>query len=609
MHRQGFVRFTAFAAAAGALLAAAGCSSQRKDTETAGMSGVKAVPTAAQPAAGQEGQGYPDLMGITPPDLTEPGSWARGSAEAEIIDTSTFPVQIQPLTFDGEPTDIEKLLEEGMDKEGKKQLRQGRPNRLVAGELTDQVRAQPGTLFPGIDQTPWSPPDPAIAVGPDHVVETVNMDLAWYTKDGTLQFRTRLDSTGNPGFFEDIGGGSFTFDPKCFYDHESGRFFILALEQYSGGGGQSYITFAVSDDSDPNGVWYKYRTNSKVTIGGSPYWVDYPGLGYDSNAFYVNGNLFGFNGGFGGVLIRSFDKSSVLDGGTAQWTDIRNGNSGSVQATQHFGNNTSPLFIEHWSNTTLMMTAVRNPLSNPQLATRQVTVPSYSTPSSNAPNNGGSLSVLDGRMINSVWRDGRLITGHGIRPNGQNPNRSRWYEIDTRGWPDSGQNPILIQSGNVDGGSGVHTWFPAVYSNDAGDIGLVTAHASSSQFASVQFTGRKAGDPLGTMGALQMGKIGNQAASGRWGDYFDMALDPDGCTFWIVGEYYENGGWRTWIQSFTVSECCRVDINGDGAVNSQDVLAFLNLWTAGDNQADWNDDNTVDTRDVLSFLNDFNAGC
>lgn len=54
---------------------------------------------------------------------------------------------------------------------------------------------------------------------------------------------------------------------------------------------------------------------------------------------------------------------------------------------------------------------------------------------------------------------------------------------------------------------------------------------------------------------------------------------------------------------------CRPDLNGDGAVNSLDMLAFLNLWSAGDGSADWNDDGGVDTLDVLAYLNEWAAGC
>jgi lysyl endopeptidase len=54
---------------------------------------------------------------------------------------------------------------------------------------------------------------------------------------------------------------------------------------------------------------------------------------------------------------------------------------------------------------------------------------------------------------------------------------------------------------------------------------------------------------------------------------------------------------------------CRADFNGDGEVDTQDVLAFLNAWAAGEPEADFNGDGAVDTQDVLAFLNAWNAGC
>ncbi len=54
---------------------------------------------------------------------------------------------------------------------------------------------------------------------------------------------------------------------------------------------------------------------------------------------------------------------------------------------------------------------------------------------------------------------------------------------------------------------------------------------------------------------------------------------------------------------------CAADFNGDGDVNTQDVLAFLNAWTAGDSSADFNNDGTINTQDVLAFLNAWTAGC
>lgn len=54
---------------------------------------------------------------------------------------------------------------------------------------------------------------------------------------------------------------------------------------------------------------------------------------------------------------------------------------------------------------------------------------------------------------------------------------------------------------------------------------------------------------------------------------------------------------------------CVADFNGDGSVNTQDVIAFLNAYTAGDPEADINGDGVVNTQDVLAFLNLWNAGC
>lgn len=54
---------------------------------------------------------------------------------------------------------------------------------------------------------------------------------------------------------------------------------------------------------------------------------------------------------------------------------------------------------------------------------------------------------------------------------------------------------------------------------------------------------------------------------------------------------------------------CRADVNGDAAVNTQDVLLFLNLWNANDPAADFTGDGLINTQDVLAFLNEWNAGC
>jgi hypothetical protein len=57
------------------------------------------------------------------------------------------------------------------------------------------------------------------------------------------------------------------------------------------------------------------------------------------------------------------------------------------------------------------------------------------------------------------------------------------------------------------------------------------------------------------------------------------------------------------------SASCSPDVNGDGLVNSQDFVLFLNWFVAGDPGADFDGDGTVNSQDFVAFLNAFVAGC
>jgi hypothetical protein len=95
---------------------------------------------------------------------------------------------------------------------------------------------------------------------------------------------------------------------------------------------------------------------------------------------------------------------------------------------------------------------------------------------------------------------------------------------------------------------------------------------------------------------------------------------PDWGIAWGTGG---NGAHFRWIRgyhqyfsyphdlAFTLlgTSACDADFNADGSVNTLDVLAFLNAWSAGEPTADFNHDGTINTLDVLGFLNAWSAGC
>lgn len=551
---------------------------------------------------------------LPPIVLGEPGQVAWTEGLATIIDTRTFPVQIQEVRS--------RVTDMRMKSNLPPHQRPKKPTVVAVeegagdtGAMLAQERAIPEEQFPGISQTPWTPPDITLAVGPNHIVSTVNMAVAFYDKEGNLQFQSNLDSTGSPGFFEEVGASTFTFDPKCFYDHIAGRFVIVALEVY--GSTQAFIDIAVSDDSNPNGVWYKYRTNAVIAGGGGQtYWVDYPGFGYDNDAYYVTGNLFGLNaGGFGGAIFRIYPKAPLLSGSPVTFADLRDSAAASVQVAQCYGSNIAPFFVSDENNTQMRIQAIRNPLTAPTIATALVNVPSFSYPSGDAPNPGGNVDVLDGRIMNVHWRDGKMFFGHGVWSSGKA--QARWYQVNTNNWPTSG-SPTLAQSGTLNLGGTLTSFFPAIGANKHGDVGMVIAGCNSVTNPATYIAARRATDAAGTFGAATQVAIGTNGANGRWGDYFDITTDPnDDATFWYIGQVQNAGGWQSVIGSFIVT--CAANVNGDGELDVLDFLDYLDAFgtcegqaapcSSGGVDADFNGDTIVDVLDLLDFFDAFGSGC
>lgn len=473
----------------------------------------------------------------------------------------------------------------------------------------DRVNHQGGTGFESISQTEWAPPDPTLAVGPNHIVETVNAAIAFYDKDtGNETFSVHLGTPGSPGFFEPVGAdSSFVFDPKVFYDQKAERFVVVALET----SGASWIDIAVSDDSDPNGIWYKYRTPSVIEVDGDDYWVDYPGFGFDDNAWYVTGNLFPLgSGSFGGQLFRVYPKEPMLNGDPVSFSDIAPNNGASLQVAQMFGPAPQCYFVSRRNSSSLRLWTINDPIDNPSW--QRVTVNQLSNasgPSQDANNNGGEISTLDGRIMNVHYRDGNLYAAHAIDgPPGQTV--ARWYHIDMNGWPASGDSPNLVQQGEITGDNGRHYFFPAIYSDKDHNVGLITASSSPSDFASVRISGRFPSDPLGTMSEPVEVAIGDSVANGRWGDYLDIAIDPeDDKTFWIVGMYQKSFGWQTYIDSFTIELPCPADRDNNGMLDFFDISLYIAAFNAQDPSADLNDDGQWNFFDVSLYIQQYNAGC
>jgi hypothetical protein len=435
------------------------------------------------------------------------------------------------------------------------------------------------------------------------------MEIAWFDKEGKKLFQQRLDSTGDPGFFEELDAGNFTFDPKCFYDTIRNRYLVLALEKYSG---EAWITLAVSDDDDPEGLWYKYRTNALIDIDGTTYWVDYPGLGFDGTGWYVTGNLFRDEGdgpGFAGALIRSIDPAGGLVGEEIEYVDYLPGGA-SVQVAQVVDGDSPVLFVRGRDSTSLRFVYLEDPLGEPTMFTTNIDVPEYTSPNTLPPTPGGSsLNAIDSRILNVMVRNGHLWTGHSISTPEDATTVGRWYDFDLDGWPmDSSGVPYLFQSGEIRPGAGVHTCFPAIAVNANGHAAIVYTRSSELEVPKLHVAGRVPSDPPGTLGeSTELAvstDVPNWEGSYRWGDYFDAAMDPtDDEVFWVVGEIYTSSGWLTEIASFYVAIVG--DLNGDGLVDGADLTILLSAWGTDSAVADLNHDGIVDGADLTLLLSNW----
>jgi len=441
-----------------------------------------------------------------------------------------------------------------------RRLKQGERNSLKSGRNRTTLRGKlRGPKFGGISATGYAPPDCDLGVGPDHIVQVVNSTVAIFDKKtGAKEFQQGME--GNGGFFSGVSPGNFVFDPKVFYDHLSNRFFVIALD-VDFNAKLSSILVAVSDDSDPNGAWRKYKINSKLTVDSTEMWLDYPGLGFNKDGVVITGNMFGFETGSGGVQFLVLPKQPMLDGQPVLATSIHDGSAFTVQIVNSMDDAVDVIYgAEALDTSTVRLFAVTNILGTPTLENASVTVPTISQFFSYADSTDGAvLDTIPFRMMNAAFRNDKIYGAHSIGISDSDPRMQvRWYEFKTNGWPASGDPPTLSMSGNVTGGPGEYYFMPAVNVNKFGDVSMVFTRSSTSKAADAMYVARKKDDSPGTMGkpTLVVASTGSFPPGGnRYGDYYGNKIDPnDDATFWGTWETIrQDGNWDTAIQKFTVT--------------------------------------------------------
>jgi hypothetical protein len=446
------------------------------------------------------------------------------------------------------------------------------------------------------------PPDPHMAAGTEHLIVVVNIAFQIYNKNGdalspVIPFADFFDIV--PGCTShDVDGFAAVFDPTVVYDEQTNRF-VIGID----GNGDSFCV-AASDPDDPthwNG--YGFPTN----VNGA--FFDFPHMGVGPDAIIMGSNQFGgtLPFGFEGRVF-AMNKDDMYSGDPLRVVTrvIKPGPDAAPNVkldgtpqpahyhlTDLVGVHRHYIMGEFFDGKSHAVYFWDDPFGADDfdLAGDVDLAEASGVPCENFEcfpvpwPQKGSVEILEGndfRGQETEIRNGLLWTAQTISCNPGTGTRNcvRWAQIDPTlvvpgvldpsGFPlESGVDGV-IQAG-VLGSRKAFRQFPALSVNTCDDMVIGYSAGSEKLFPSIYVTGRQVSDPLGTLGGerkLLEGKTDYSSFQDnggefpeRWGDYTETAIDPDGKTFWYVGEYAKPNvdnpfaNWATFVGEFQLRGC------------------------------------------------------
>ena len=438
-----------------------------------------------------------------------------------------------------------------------------------------------GVGYPGFSITAV-PPDPNLAVGPNHIVQWVNNAVVVFDKHGVPVQAPVADSTfwGSLSTCNQLGG--FT-DPVVQYDRAADRWVVaeVALPLFPGLFGQYAQCFAVSKTSDPTFVSDANGNNTSYyiwTYGFGTNVNDYDKISVWSDGYYVTWNIFQNGTNFAGPEACAWSRTDMLAGVSAPRfvcfqlssafasllpSDLDGpvsppaGSPNFVMAIDP-GSGALQLWKFHADFVTKSNSTFTGPTSIPGVAA--FTAPCPATQDCiPQPATAQLLDAIGDRLLHRLAYHNfgdheSIVANHTVLTAGGNTG-VRWYEVRN---PNAA--PTIYQQGTFAPDSD-NRWMASIAMDKTGNIGVGYSVSSAVTFPSVRYTGWEVGDTLGILQAetpLATG-FGTQTAYNRWGDYSAMRIDPsDDCTFWYTQEYQattQTAGWNTRVGSFKFPGC------------------------------------------------------
>lgn len=415
-----------------------------------------------------------------------------------------------------------------------------------------------GTNFNGFNlaASGYVPPDPHMAAGPNHLILSVNLRFAIYSKTGspgavyTFQSWFSTVNTLNLGYS----------DPKVMYDQYAKRWIVMCIGFATTDNLRGGYFVSVSQDSNPTGTWYKWL----VPVPNDSTFPDYPGVGYDSSdAVYFTANHFrndSSNFKYAGIMILRKSElyannpavppltATQLSGMINPWDGER---THTIKPSVSFGTPISGAFFANTqgdSGTVVELWRLTDPVTLPTL-THRATVPVglfTAPPDAKQPTIPTLINDNSSTIQGEVhYRAGKLYfafpQAYTFGTDSDTESVIRYLELDTSG---------SINQNILYGADGEFFFFPAVIASNSGNVAMVFSHSSASSFCGARYVGNFPDDL--TAGVLKAGEGTYSIVAGgrnRWGDYGGIAQDPNvPRRVWMYHEYAgppPGSNWRT----------------------------------------------------------------
>ena len=423
--------------------------------------------------------------------------------------------------------------------------------------------------------------DISLAVGPHHVFQILNGNMAVFDKAGKLLYGPVPNDTVFAGFGVRCGVTNNS-DTVVRYDQLAKRWLIVlpVFTRPPGNPEGPYaMCYAVSATSDPLGTYYRYEFQR-------PLFPDYPRPAIWPDGYYnptsTSDNL------LPDVITQKHDciadrgkmlkglpaseQCVVIDGGVFMLNASVDGmrpppagaanimmSTGGTQLMKIFEDDGIYFYKVHvdWND------AAKTSVSAPT----KIGVAPYhylcDGQLSNCVSQPGTERRLDSQgdklIERLVYRNfgghESILAEHSVAT-AAHGGGIRWYEFRL----DKARDPVLYQQSTF-APDGLYRWLASMAMDRKGNIGIGYSFGGDPQYPGQRFAGRLGKDPKGQLGfsesVLAEGQ-GSQAGSLRWEDYTTLVLDPsDDCTFWFTGNYVKRGSASssTRIGSFVMPGC------------------------------------------------------